>query len=100
MSTLFGEGDFFNQGRWAFGYSSWIDGNDSTGAIHGYYDGPRSYVNRNNSSGIFAFHRGGANILLCDGSVQMLSEEVDENVLKALVLPDDGAPIDTKDWQR
>lgn len=41
-------------------------------------------VNQSNSTGIFAFHRGGANVGLADGSVRFLAETTDPTVLTAL----------------
>jgi prepilin-type processing-associated H-X9-DG protein len=41
-------------------------------------------VNQTNSTGIFAFHRGGANVSLADGSLRFLAEKTDHAVLTAL----------------
>ncbi len=49
-------------------------------------DGPGGCnINCNNSQGIYSFHHGGANASLADGSVRFLNENMDANVLFALV---------------
>lgn len=45
-------------------------------------------VNCNNNQAIYAFHPGGANVLLCDGSVQYLNEGVEVDTVFALVTRD------------
>ncbi len=42
-------------------------------------------VNCNNNWGIYAFHPGGANILLCDGSVRLIAESLDREIFAGLV---------------
>ncbi|OYW17158.1 MAG: hypothetical protein B7Z55_13090, partial [Planctomycetales bacterium 12-60-4] len=50
-------------------------------------DGPGGTctINCNNSQGVYAFHPGGANTVFADGSVHLLAESMDANVLFALV---------------
>lgn len=50
-------------------------------------DGPGGTctINCNNSQGVYSFHPGGANAALADGSVRLLSENMDANVLFAMV---------------
>jgi len=50
-------------------------------------DGPDGSctINCNNSQGIYSFHMGGANAVFADGSVHLLGESMDANVLFALV---------------
>ncbi len=42
-------------------------------------------VNCNNNWGIYAFHVGGANILLCDGSVQFVGKTLDREIFAGIV---------------
>jgi prepilin-type processing-associated H-X9-DG protein len=84
-------------GRWALQSLASMEGCDDVGFVRN--DLPRFYVNRYNLAGLFAFHVGGANVLLCDGSVHLLNENVSEDVFKALFVPDDGAPVSPRDWQ-
>ncbi len=56
-------------------------------------------INANNSDGIYAFHDGGAYVLMCDSSVHFLSEETDPNVVKALATRAGQEVIHNQDWQ-
>jgi prepilin-type N-terminal cleavage/methylation domain-containing protein/prepilin-type processing-associated H-X9-DG protein len=58
-------------------------------------DGPGGTcsINCNNSQGIYSFHAGGANTAFADGSVHMLSESIDANLLFALVTINGGEII-------
>ena len=67
---------------WARGYSS--DGMTSFGMCA---------LNCNNDLGVYAFHSGGANVLLCDGSVTFLSESVDLFTFYALATRSDGEVV-------
>jgi prepilin-type N-terminal cleavage/methylation domain-containing protein/prepilin-type processing-associated H-X9-DG protein len=63
-------------------------------SVEGFWIGtewPNMYpfgVNVTNGSGIFSFHPGGANALLCDGSAYFLSEDTSHEVLNALATRD------------
>lgn len=41
----------------------------------------------------FSFHSGGAQVVLCDGSVHFISESIDAMVFTALMSPDDGEVV-------
>ncbi|WP_417380130.1 DUF1559 domain-containing protein [Gimesia sp.] len=58
-------------------------------------DGPGGTcsINCNNSQGIYSFHTGGAHASFVDGSVHMLSESIDANVLFALITINGGEII-------
>lgn len=58
-------------------------------------DGPGGTctINCNNSQGIYSFHAGGANTAFADGSVHMLSESMDANILFALITINGGEVI-------
>jgi prepilin-type N-terminal cleavage/methylation domain-containing protein len=57
-------------------------------------------VNENNIGGIYAFHPGLAEILLCDGSVRGLSATTSREVYLALISRSGGEVIRDQDWQR
>ena len=50
-------------------------------------------VNDNNFSGPFAFHLGGANSAMCDGSVRFFSEQTSTDIVKALATRAGGEPV-------
>ena len=50
-------------------------------------------INQRNDYHIFSFHRGGAHVALCDGAVRFLSEQISANTLGAILVRDDGQPI-------
>jgi prepilin-type N-terminal cleavage/methylation domain-containing protein/prepilin-type processing-associated H-X9-DG protein len=75
--------------------------NNATGKMHGFINNNRSPMNgpsdcpwSTNNCGpndeIFSFHPSGANVLLCDGSVRLLSESISGTVLRYLVTRDEG----------
>jgi prepilin-type processing-associated H-X9-DG protein len=66
----------------------------ATGEMASYY---ASGVNRDNLSGPYGFHSG-ANVAFCDGSVLMLSTDVERVVLTALLTRDGDEIIDAGDW--
>ena len=58
-------------------YKTWSDDGQTPGGF--------CTINCNNSWGIYAFHTGGANAVLVDGSVHFLAEGLDRDVFAALV---------------
>ncbi len=50
----------------------------------------KSVVNCNNNQAIYSFHPGGANVLLCDASVQFLPDSTEVDTVFALVTRDGG----------
>lgn len=55
-------------------------------------------VNCNNWFGIYGFHTGGANILLCDGSVRFVSTKLDPLTFAYLTVRDDGHLVSPTDF--
>lgn len=55
-------------------------------------------VNCNNWFGIYGFHTGGANVLLCDGSVRFVSTKLDPLTFAYLTIRDDGHLIASTDY--
>jgi prepilin-type N-terminal cleavage/methylation domain-containing protein/prepilin-type processing-associated H-X9-DG protein len=76
-------GFFGGQGGWADATSaaSKLFGSTSDGTISPGSCG----INCSNDYGLYGFHPGGANVLLADGSVRMLSETTDIHLLVTLV---------------
>ncbi len=73
-------------GQWAS--PNWND-------LRGYsYDGVTAFgpcvVNCSNGASIYSFHAGGAQVLMCDGSVQFLGASLSRDVLVALVSVNEG----------
>jgi prepilin-type processing-associated H-X9-DG protein len=58
-------------------YKTWSDDGQTPGGF--------CTINCNNSWGIYAFHTGGANAVLVDGSVHFLAVGLDRDVFAALV---------------
>ena len=67
-------------------YKTWSDDGQTPGGF--------CTINCNNSWGIYAFHTGGANALLVDGSVHFLAVGLDRDVFAALVTRAGGETID------
>ena len=55
-------------------------------------------VNCNNWFGVYGFHSGGANVLMCDGSVRFVTPKLDPLTFAYLTLRDDGHAIDPTDY--
>jgi prepilin-type processing-associated H-X9-DG protein len=68
------------------GQVGWSASNTFAWAIHGNGVG----VNESNTTGIYSFHPGGANIGIADGSVRFLSESTDFKTLVSLYGRSDG----------
>lgn len=74
--------------RWANWWGPWASYNSSiyrTFSADGTTPHGPCTVNCNNNWGIYAFHVGGANILLCDGSAHFVSTSLDRDVFAGLV---------------
>jgi prepilin-type N-terminal cleavage/methylation domain-containing protein/prepilin-type processing-associated H-X9-DG protein len=72
------------------GQGGWADATSGASRLYGStFDGTISPgpcgVNCSNDYGLYAFHNGGANVLLADGSVRLLQETIDIRVLVALI---------------
>jgi prepilin-type processing-associated H-X9-DG protein len=48
-------------------------------------------INHSNARGVYSFHRGGANVVMCDASVHFKPEGTDPNVMLMLFSRDGGA---------
>jgi prepilin-type N-terminal cleavage/methylation domain-containing protein len=60
---------------------------------------PWKNTNCGPNSEIFSFHPAGAHVLLCDGSVDLLSDVVDPRVVRKLVTRAEGTPVETSEYQ-
>lgn len=69
-----------------------------TGKIPGRGDSTDRCVNADNWNGVYGFHAGGANVLLCDGSVRFVTPKLDPLTFAYLALRDDGHAIATTDY--
>jgi prepilin-type processing-associated H-X9-DG protein len=57
-------------------------------------------VNRRNLNSVFSFHPGGAQVVMCDGSVHFVSDSIGEQALLAVLTREGGEAVDPKDWAR
>jgi prepilin-type processing-associated H-X9-DG protein len=62
-------------------------------------DCPWNVSNCGPNGEIFSFHSGGANVLLCDGSVQLLQEQIDPRVVRKLVTRSEGVALSESEYQ-
>ncbi len=86
------------RGMWA-GWGSigfGTSGPDGESAAKG--DATDCSVNCNNWFGIYGFHKSGASILLCDGSVRFVSTDLDPLTYAYLTTRDDGRLISPTDY--
>jgi prepilin-type N-terminal cleavage/methylation domain-containing protein len=56
-------------------------------------------VNVGNNHGIYSYHRSLAHVLMCDGSVTSLFDQVDLRVIQALISRSNGEVIRDADWR-
>lgn len=61
-----------------------------TGKVPGRGDATDRCVNADNLNEVYVFHPGGANVLLCDGSVRFVTPKLDPLTFAYLTLRDDG----------
>ncbi len=73
--------------------------NNNNTPIGGPPDCPWKSSNCGPNGEIFSFHVGGANVLLCDGSVQFLNEQVDPRVVRKLVTRSEGVSVNESEYQ-
>ena len=50
-------------------------------------------INCNNFYNMYSFHTGGAHMLLGDGTVRFINQNIDINTMKGLILANDGLPV-------
>ena len=87
------------RGAWAgWGSIAFGAANAETGETPGRGDSTDCSVNCNNWFGIYGFHAGGANVLLCDGSVRFVSVKLDPLTFAYLTIRDDGHLINHGDF--
>jgi prepilin-type processing-associated H-X9-DG protein len=93
-------GQNISRGTWAgFGSLNYGVFDPKTGEQEGARgDDTDCVVNCNNTFGIYSFHEGGANVLLCDGSVRFVGKSLDGLTHLRLTTRDDGQLILNADW--
>lgn len=82
--------------QWANWWGPWASYNSSifkTWSGDGMTPGGPCTINCNNNWGIYAFHPSGAHIVLCDGSVQFLSTDLDRDIFAGLVTKSGGEQL-------
>ena len=91
MTASFGAS---NGGGWADfrNGDNWLGGAPPDGIYNGTPVYGNCVINCNNHRGhsLYAFHSGGINVALCDGSVRFVSETLDPSVLAAAISGNDG----------
>ena len=85
-------------GAWAdlFSGENWVGGRLYDGTDSGSADGGGPCaVNCSNfrGAGLYSWHTGGAQILLCDGSARFISENISQTVLGALITSQNGEVV-------
>jgi prepilin-type processing-associated H-X9-DG protein len=73
--------------------------NNNSAPEGGPPDCPWTSTNCGPNSEIFSYHTNGANVLLCDGSVQTLNEQIDPRVVRRLVTRAEGIPVQESEYQ-
>ncbi|MBY0459724.1 MAG: DUF1559 domain-containing protein [Gemmataceae bacterium] len=87
------------RGAWAgWGSIAFGPGDAKTGESPGTGDATDCTVNCNNWFGVYGFHTGGANVLMCDGSVRFVTPKLDPLTFAYLTLRDDGHAVDSSDY--
>ncbi len=87
------------RGAWAgWGSIAFGAANADTGETPGKGDATDCTVNCNNWFGVYGFHAGGANVLLCDGAVRFVGVKLDPLTFAYLTLRDDGHLISADDF--
>jgi prepilin-type processing-associated H-X9-DG protein len=87
--------------QWAHWWGPWASYNSSiykTWSADGTTPGGPCTINCNNNWGVYAFHAGGANGLLCDGSVRFLRVGLDRDVFAGLVTRAGGEVVPGEGW--
>lgn len=87
----FGHGGFANNGCWAQGASTGLTMTSSDGltSLSPPISGSACIVNCSNRH-LYSFHPGGVNILFCDGSVRLIAEGTDVDLVLSLLSRDGG----------
>lgn len=87
------------RGAWAgWGSIAFGPADARTGESPGKGDATDCTVNCNNWFGVYGFHDGGANVLMCDGSVRFVGPKLDPLTFAYLTLRDDGHVIGPNDY--
>jgi prepilin-type N-terminal cleavage/methylation domain-containing protein/prepilin-type processing-associated H-X9-DG protein len=73
--------------------------NNNNSPPGGPADCPWKLSNCGPNGEIFSYHNGGAHVLVCDGSVQFLSEQVDPRVVRKLVTRAEGRPVTASEYE-
>ena len=73
--------------------------NNNSEPTGGPPDCPWKLSNCGPNGEIFSLHPAGAHVLLCDGSVQFLQDQVDPRVVRKLVTRSEGTPLSESEYQ-
>jgi hypothetical protein len=99
---ILGERQSANAGlQWGNWWGPWASYNSSifrTWSADGLTPHGPCTINCNNNWGIYAFHVGGAEILLCDGSVHFVSQSLDREIFAGLVTKAGAELFDTEEF--
>jgi hypothetical protein len=113
MKVADGYGSYRRYWRWAEADTAFgVSGNPNNGYIpdHGTSEWPTSMLTvgtltiaGNNASAndeLFSYHRGGVNIVMGDGTVRFLGDNINVVVLRALVTRNGNELINDDDWSQ